>query len=71
MDFGGWSICIRATETSIGCETHTNEDWLKWTHEDKDIRRMDKQASAWWELHGPVVKAAIRVVMAKAEEEVK
>ena len=64
LDFGGWSICIRADKTSIGCQTQLNIDWLKWTP--KDVAPMDDKAEAWWKLHGPAVKAAIRVVMEKA-----
>ena len=67
MDFGGWSICVRATHTSIGCQHHPNADWLKW--EPADVAHMEARASDWWRMHGPAVKAAILVVMAKAAEE--
>ena len=67
MDFGGWSICIREDKTSIGCQNRDNADWLKWTPASKEIKEMELNASAWWAIHGPVVKAAIRVVMKKAK----
>jgi hypothetical protein len=69
MDFGGWSICIRAAETKIGCQSHANADWLRWLP--SDVAHMDSRASAWWETHGDAVKAAIRCVMAKAAEQKK
>jgi hypothetical protein len=68
MDFGGWSICVRGDKTSIGCQTNENAKWLKWTAKSKEIVAMHKDASAWWALHGLAVKAAIRVVMAKAKK---
>ncbi len=34
LDFGGWSICVTPTHTTIGCESHPNKDWLKWNPED-------------------------------------
>ena len=71
MDFGGWSICIREDHTSIGCKTHDNSDWLRWTHESPEIMAMESRASEWWRVHGDTVKAAIRCVMAKAESEVE
>jgi hypothetical protein len=66
MDFGGWSICITETVTSIGCQSHLSEDWLAWTPDSDEIRRMHKNASAWWATHGDAVKAVIKCVMAKA-----
>ena len=71
MDFGGWSICIRSDKTTIGCKCQENKLWLKWTPTSKEICAMDVNASAWWALHGPAVKAAIRVVRAKAKQEGK
>ena len=62
MDFGGWSIWIREGKTSIGCQTHSNEDWLKWESSDRVIGRMAHGASEWWETYGPAVKATIRVI---------
>ena len=71
MDFGGWSICIREDHTSIGCKTHDNSDWLRWTHESSEIMAMELRASEWWRVHGDAIKAAIRCVMAKAGSERK
>ena len=65
MDFGGWSICVRVEETSIGCQTHPNADWLRWSPD--DVAHMEAGASEWWATHGDAVKAAIRCVMAKAK----
>ena len=67
MDFGGWSICVYADNTSIGCQTHPNDSWLAWEPDSPEIVRMHTEASAWWATHGEVVKAAIRCVMAKAK----
>ena len=67
MDFGGWSICITPEKTSIGCQTHPNDQWLSWTDDCADIKRMHANAAAWWSTHGEAVKAAIRCVMAKAK----
>jgi hypothetical protein len=68
MDFGGWSICVTETVTSIGCQSHTNEDWLAWTPDSDEIKRMHEDASAWWAAHGEAVKAAIKCVQAKAKK---
>ena len=66
MDFGGWSICVYADRTSIGCQSHPNEDWLAWTSESEVIKRMHEDAPTWWATHGEAVKAVIRCVMAQA-----
>ena len=66
MDFGSWSICIRATSTTIGCQKHGNEEWLSWDHRHTAIVAMHDDAPACWQLHGDAIKAAIRCVMAKA-----
>jgi hypothetical protein len=63
MDFGGWSICIRADKTSIGCQTQDNEWWLEQTSESEAIIAMHPGAAAWWAIYGPAIKAAIKVVM--------
>jgi hypothetical protein len=66
MDFGGWSVCIRSEQTAIGCQVHSNEQWLEWDPDDVDDMHIN--AAKWWGLHGPAVKAAICVVMAKAKK---
>jgi len=68
MDFGGWSICIRSAHTSIGCQTKPNKFWLNVDSDDEDIIEMDSNASTWWDIHGDVIKAAIRCVMKKEGE---
>ena len=60
IDFGGWSVCVMREETTIGCQRHTNAKWLKFTT--KDVEDFAEGASEWWELYGPVVKAAIKAV---------
>ena len=67
LDFGGWSICVYADRTAIGCQTHPNESWLSWSHESREIQAMHSKASAWWAIHGEAVKAVIRCVQAKGE----
>jgi len=62
LDFGGWSVCVTPTVTSIGCQTHPNENWLRW--KPKDVRDFAAGAEEWWGRHGDTVKAAIRDVMA-------
>ena len=69
MDFGGWSICIRSEQTSIGRKTYDNADLLEWTWQSRASEKMGSKASDWWRVHGPAVKAAIRVVRAKVEED--
>jgi hypothetical protein len=64
LDFGGWSICVRAEHASIGCQTRANEDWLSWGP--SDVEHMAVGASEWWGVHGDAIKAVIRCVMAKA-----
>ena len=68
LDFGGWSVCVRAAQTSIGCQSHDNAKWLAWTPESPEIAAMHADARGWWRLHGEAVKAVIRCVMAKAAE---
>ena len=63
MDFGGWSICIRENETSIGCQTKENAFWLR--VEPKDVKSMGDGAQEWWEIHGDAIKATIKCVMEK------
>ena len=67
LDFGGWSICVRADGTSIGCQERANEYWLAWSPEAPEIQQMHADAPAWWAEHGEAVKSVIRCVMAKAE----
>jgi uncharacterized protein YjbI with pentapeptide repeats len=60
LDFGGWSITITPETTTIGCQSHASNLWLKakpaW------IKAMHQEASAWWKQHGAAVKALIRDV---------
>ena len=60
IDFGGWSVCVTREGTTIGCQRHTNAEWLKFTT--KDVEDFAEGASEWWKLYGPVVKAAIKAV---------
>ena len=65
LDFGGWSICVRFAQTSIGCQVRDNSAWLAWMPESPEIIKMHPQAAAWWTVHGEAVKACIRCVIAK------
>jgi hypothetical protein len=65
LDFGGWSICVRSSHTTIGCQTRRNDEWISWSPESPEIIAMHSDASAWWLIHGEAVKAAIRCVMEK------
>ena len=69
LDFGGWSVCVRSKDTSIGCQSHSNELWLSWSHDSPEIASMHEDASDWWRVHGEAVKAVIRCVMDKAASE--
>src|SRR5580693_2471071 len=60
LDFGGWSVCITPTKTSIGCQNHANSKWLKAPA--KWIAAMHPDATAWWKQHGASVKALIKDV---------
>jgi hypothetical protein len=62
MEFGGWSVCIEAERTHIGCQTHPNADWLKWAPD--DVAHMSGGAKEYWERWGDAIKAAIRATMA-------
>ena len=66
LDFGGWSICVRSSVTSIGCQMHANESWLAWLPESPEIVAMHREAPEWWRVHGEAVKAVIRCVTTKA-----
>jgi len=61
IDFGGWSVCITPKETSIGCQKHANEMWLRWGP--KDVRFFDDGAEEWWASHQKTIKTAIREIM--------
>jgi hypothetical protein len=60
IDFGGWSITITPTDTSIGCQKHANAKWLE--ADPRWIAAMDRNATEWWARHGATVQAAIRAV---------
>ena len=66
LDFGGWSICVYADKTSIGCQTHDNAKWLK--ADPRWISALDENATAWWKRHGAAVQAVIRDVMSQNQE---
>jgi len=59
IDFGGWPVCIRSKQTSIGCETYLNKDWLKWNFDSPEIKEMHPDASKWWRMYGHIVQSAI------------
>jgi hypothetical protein len=61
MDFGGWSILVMPDKTTIGCQSHNNEMWLKFTPE--DVSGFAEGASEYWKQHGTAIKAVIRDVM--------
>ena len=71
LDFGDWPICVRKDVTSIGCQVHSNEKWLTWQHDDREIIHMDSKASKWWKTHGDSVKSVIRCIISKSNEEQK
>ena len=58
LDFGGWSVLVEATHTTIGCQKHSNQDWLKFTP--KSVAGFAEGAEAWWKQHGAAVKAVIK-----------
>jgi len=66
MDFGGWSICIRTDKTSIGCRTHTNEEWLSYSPD--DVASFATGAKEWWATYQAAIKAAILVVQSLLKE---
>ncbi len=63
MDFGEWSILVMPDNTTIGCQSHSNEMWLKFTPE--DVSTFAEGASEYWKQHGKAIKAVIRDVMSK------
>ena len=65
LDFGGWSIYVRSTQTIIGCQSHANESWLSWSPESPEISAMHPDAADWWQVHGEAIKAVIRCVSVK------
>ena len=60
LDFGGWSVCVTPSHTTIGCQKHPNAKLLRPTA--KWLKGQDKDAPAWWKAHGKTVQAAIREV---------
>lgn len=69
LDFGGWSICVRSQNTTIGCQSCSNVKWLSWSPDSPEIAAMHEDAPEWWRVHGEAVKAVIRCVMEKANSE--
>jgi len=59
--FGGWTVTATPSTTTIGCQTHPNEDWLRWTPD--DVATMHADAKVWWTRHREAVCAVIRDVM--------
>ena len=57
LDFGGWSVCITPTTTTIGCQSHDNDLWLK--ADERWIAAMHEDAPTWWARHGASIKALI------------
>jgi uncharacterized protein YjbI with pentapeptide repeats len=45
IDFGGWSVCVTRKETTVGCQRHTNTEWLNLTT--KDVEDFAEDASEW------------------------
>jgi hypothetical protein len=43
---------------NIGCQSHTHEEWFKFT--DEDINEMDRGTSLmWWNLNKDIIKTLI------------
>lgn len=67
LDFGGgvsaWPVTVRPTETTIGCQRHSNAEWLSWTADSPEIWEMHHRAPDWWALYGDAVKATINAVV--------
>jgi len=66
--FGGWSVTITPTETSVGCLTHPNADALSWAADSPEIMAMDPAASRWWARHRESVCAVIRDMMTEVTQ---
>ncbi len=66
LDFGGWSILVTSTHTTIGCQKYPNSDWLKWGP--KDVADFADGAFDFWKQHGPTIKAAIKDVQSQAKK---
>ena len=65
LDFGGWSILVTPTTTTIGCKSHPNKAWLKFTP--KDVANFATGAKAFWKQHGASVKAVINDVQSQTK----
>jgi uncharacterized protein YjbI with pentapeptide repeats len=65
LDFGGWSIFITSTHTTIGCQKHPNSDWLKWSP--KDVDGFSSSAKRFWKQHGSAIKIVIKDVQSQAK----
>ena len=63
MDFGGWSILVLPETTSIGCQSHPNSEWLRFTPE--DVKDFAGGAFEYWTQHRESICAVIRDVMGK------
>ena len=60
LDFGGYSVTVTPTHTTIGCQRHENELWLN--YQPHHVTDMAFDAGVWWQRHCSAVKAVIRDV---------
>ena len=55
-----WTAIVQRETTSIGCQSHKNTEWMAFT--DEQISEMHSEALSWWQLHKPLIQAAIEAV---------
>lgn len=61
--FGGWPVTVRERNTTIGCVTSSNEQWLSYPPQGcREIFEMDVKATEWWIKYSTAVCAVIRAV---------
>ena len=54
---GEYTAIVGSVSTSIGCEVHSSNDWLKWKPD--DVVHMANDAAEWWTNYGDIIKGMI------------
>jgi hypothetical protein len=55
FQFGIYLAVLYLNKISIGCQTHTREEWFAFN--DDEIAEMDQTALIWWKTYKPILEA--------------
>jgi uncharacterized protein YjbI with pentapeptide repeats len=54
LQFGTYLVVLYLDKISIGCQTHTREEWFNF--DDLTISKMDTNALDWWKVYKPILQ---------------